>query len=332
MRIYYSHTESRNGGFSVLGKGIRRELLKAGHELVDSNPEVCLTYGIPDQAEIARKKFPNVPLLYYTVWESSIYPDTYIQAINNAKVDLVLTATKFTQWTLSRAGIDAKVWWHGIDDRWEYKPRRDDGVFTFLHYNAYEWRKGWEIVLGAFLEEFKEDEPVKLILKARERENADYLLPITMDKSESLPFSNVEEILGHISDEAMVDMLERADCGVFPVRGEGWFLPATECVAQGIPVIMPNVCSMSEQWGTGYFDCGIDGYINASPRYPGYMIQPSLKGVRKQMRYCFENEKEVRELAKKGSEEVFKKFDWQKIIRDLEEYIKLAKENYVSNK
>jgi len=324
MRIYFAFTESRNGGFSIMGNGIRRALLAAGHELVDTRPEVCFTYGIPDKAEEAREKFPNTPLLYYTVWESSRYPETYSKAIKNAKVDLVLTATEFTKWVLAREDIDSKVWLHGIDDRWEYKPRRDDGVFTFLHYNAYEWRKGWEIVLGAFLEEFEENEPVKLILKARERENADYLLPITMDKNESLPFSNVEEILGHISDEAMVDMLERADCGVFPVRGEGWFLPSTECVAQGIPVIMPKAMSMAQQWGTGYFDCGIDGYINASPRYPGYMIQPSLKGVREKMRYCYEHEEETKELAKRGSEEVFEKYNWRKIIGDLENYISLV--------
>ena len=323
MRIYFDTTESKNGGFSVLSAGIKNGLIKAGHQLVDSNPEVCFTYGIPDRAVQARKKFPNTPLIYYTVWESSKYPETYLKAVKEAKIDLVLTAAKFTQWVLSRDGIESKVWWHGIDDRWQYKPRRDDGVFTFLHYNAYEWRKGWEIVLGAFLEEFGETEPVRLILKARERDNADYLLPAGDEKGK-LPFSNVEEILGHISDEAMVDMLARADCGVFPVRGEGWFLPSMECVAQGIPVIMPKKMAMEEQWGTGYFDCGIDGYINASPRYPGYMIAPSLEGVKKQMRYVYEHEKGVRELARKGSEEVYNKFNWTKIIGDLEKYINLV--------
>jgi glycosyltransferase involved in cell wall biosynthesis len=323
MRIYFDTTESRNGGFSILSNGIRNGLLKAGHELVQERPDVCFTYGIPDRAVEARKKFPKIPLIYYTVWESSIYPDKYTEAVKEAKVDLVLTAAKFTQWVLKRNGIKSKVWHHGIDDRWEYKERRDDGIFTFLHYNAYEWRKGWEIVLGAFLEEFSREEPVKLILKARERDNAEYIIPIN-SQDNKLPFTNVEEILGHISDEAMVDMLERADCGVFPVRGEGWFLPSMECVAQGIPVIMPNAMAMSEQWGKGYFDCGIDGYICASPRYPGYMIMPSLEGVKKQMRFVYENEKEVRKLAKQGSKDVFKKFNWSKIIGDLEEYISLV--------
>ena len=324
MRIYFNYTESKNGGFSILGNGIKKALLDAGHQLVEDNPDVCVTYGIPNIPFDARQKFPTTPLLYYTVWESSLYPEMYIKKIKESKIDLVLTASKFTQWVLRRSGIDSKVWHHGIDARWEYKERKDDGVYTFLHYNAYEWRKGWDIALGAFLEEFEESEPVKLILKARERDNADYLLPIGQEKGDKLPFDNVEEILGHISDQAMVDMIEQADCGVFPVKGEGWFLPSMECVAQGIPVIMPNEMSMKEQWGSGYFDCGIDGYICASPRYPGYMIMPSIAGVRKQMRYCFENEMEVRELAKKGSEEVHKKFKWSKIIKDLEGYISLV--------
>ena len=108
MRIYFDYTESRNGGFSILGQGIKRELIKAGHQLVDSNPEVCITYGIPDKAVDARRKFPNTPLIYYTVWESSRYPETYLKAIKEAKIDLVLTATKFTRWVLSRDDIRSK--------------------------------------------------------------------------------------------------------------------------------------------------------------------------------------------------------------------------------
>lgn len=668
MKIYFSYTNAKNGGYGVIGKGIERELVRAGHVLTEDNPDIVITYGVPNVALDARKKFPNKKMIYYVVWESSKYPDTWESTLKESKPDLVLTATKYTKWVLSRSGIDSEVWNHGIDDRWKYKPRRDDGIFTFLHYNAYEWRKGWEIVLGAFLEEFKESDKVQLILKARERDNADYLIPAGMSKESPLPFRNVKELLGHLTDEEMTEMLEVADCGVFPCftpdneilttdgfksyedikegdevwsfndttgeiekdrinkvilqnydddivefnnkvlnlsvtknhrmyyktlksknwkidradfftkdsktlyrlpisfeykgkrdryidttrwlkgvtnkmhklpekilvsdllyvmgwyisegsfgkgydvnridiaqskhrqsrlkklvrilkgwglsptickdkvsfgsghitnilkecgegavkkripswvfdydkkslkslyesmmlgdgtqgghhesyytiseqlrddfqllclllgystsyvhrhharrkienhwveesydymidirkerltgyfranqantkhykgvvwcvqtnnetvitrkggeivasgncRGEGWFLPATECVAQGIPVIMPNYMGMSEQWGVGYLDCGIDGYINASPRYPGYMIMPSVNGVREKMRWCYEHQEECRKLGKDGSKEVYKKFNWCKIIKELEKYINLT--------
>ena len=121
----------------------------------------------------------------------------------------------------------------------------------------------------------------------------------------------------------MVEMLDSADCGLFPVRGEGWFLPATECIASGIPVIFPNQMAMAEQWGDGYIDVEIEGYINASPRYAGWMIQPSLKDLRKKMRWAYENELLIRESAKKGSRQVKAKYNWKKVTNELIELIKM---------
>lgn len=329
MRIALEFTIAVNGGYGILSNGLRKGLVKAGHEIVEDNPEIVFCYGTPDVVVRARDRYKNVPLVYYTVFESSRYPEPWIKTIKEQDITLLLTATEYTKWTLSRDGLEAKILHHGVDDRWSYKPRRDDGVFTFIHWNAFEWRKGWDIVLGAFMEEFGEDEPVKLILKARETDNAKYLY---QRGTNSLGIKNVEEIIGHLSDEAMVDMMERADCGVFPVKGEGWFINSMECVAQGIPVIMPNRMGMAEQWGVGYIDLGIKGYINASPRYPGYMIMPSLEDCKKKMRWAYEHQDECKDLGLIGSKQVHERFNWDRIINDLERYLILAKKDYVSKK
>lgn len=321
MKIFFNYTNAINGGFGVLSKGIRQGLIDAGHEIVEDNPDICLCYGMPNTLTETRERFPDKKIVYYTVFESSKYPDGWVDVIKKSNPDLVLTASKFNQWVLKRQGVEAKVWHHGLDDRWQYKPRKDDGVFTFIHWNAYEWRKGWEIVLGAFLEEFDVSEPVQLVLKARDRGNGNWLIP---QGSDGLVAQNVKEIIGHITDLEMTEMLETADCGVFPVKGEGWFMPSFECVAQGIPVILPKQMAMEEQWGTGYLDCGIDGYINASPRYPGFMIMPSKNGVRKQMRWAYEHQQECRELGEKGSKEVYNKYNWRRIINELESYLSLV--------
>lgn len=326
MRIATFFTEAKNGGYGILSNGITRGLIKAGHEIVESNPDVVFCYGTPDVTVRARMKYPTLPLVYYTVFESSMYPEEWVKAIKESHVDVLLTATQFTKWTLQRDGLDASILHHGVDDRWVFKPRRDDGVFTFVHWNAFEWRKGWDIVLGAFMEEFKEDEPVKLILKARETDNAKYLYE---KGTNSLGIPNVEIVIGHLTDERMVDLMEKADCGVFPVKGEGWFINSMECVAQGIPVIMPNRMGMAEQWGKGYIDLDISGYINAAPRYPGFMIMPSLENCKKKMRWAYEHQDECREMGEVGSKEVHKKFNWGKIIKDLEQYLILATKNNV---
>lgn len=325
MRIDYEFTNAKNGGFGVLGKGIASALTDAGHTLTTQDPDIIFTYGMPNTFANARKRHPDKPLIFYTVWESSIYPRDWVNDMKKHKVDFLLTASEYTRKSIIREGWPedkVAVWEHGIDSRWKYKKRRDDGVFTFLHYNAYEWRKGWDIVLMAFIQEFQPQEAVRLILKARERDLGNFVTEINKE-DQPLDISNVEEILGHISDEAMVDMLERADVGVFPVHGEGWFLPATECVAQGIPVIMPKQMAMAQQWNAGCIDLEIEGYINVSPRYPGAMIQASVGDLQKKMRWCYNNEQECRKMGKKGSQEVFKRFNWPKIIKDLEGYLNL---------
>lgn len=86
---------------------------------------------------------------------------------------------------------------------------------------------------------------------------------------------------------------------------------------------------MAEQWGTGYIDLDISGYINAAPRYPGFMIMPSLEDCKKKMRWAYEHQEECREIGEKGSKEVHKKFNWSKIIKDLEQYLILATKNNV---
>lgn len=321
MRINYEYTKAERGGFGVLGKGIQNALLQAGHELVETKPDIVFRYGVADVLNAAREKFPKEKLVYYTVWESSKYPPNWGEVIKKNRVDLLLTATKFTQSSLKKLGLKAEVWHHGIDSRWQFKERRHDNVFTFVHYNAYEWRKGWEILLKAFIEEFNVGEPVKLIMKARERNDANWI--ISPQQQGGIDHPLIEEVIGHISDEEMVELMERADCGVFPVKGEGWFLPSMECAAQGIPVILPKQMGLVEQWvNGGYLDIDV-GWINAEPRYPGYMMLPRWKDLRRKMRWMFNNQEKARIMGKVASKEVHRRFNWPKIINDFENYINL---------
>ncbi|NIV10096.1 MAG: glycosyltransferase, partial [Aliifodinibius sp.] len=73
-----------------------------------------------------------------------------------------------------------------------------------------------------------------------------------------------------VSDEEMVAMNMRADCFVFPAKGEGWGLPPFEAAAMGITPIIPDKGAFTE-WIN--LSCMIRvanrGYINAAPRYPG---------------------------------------------------------------
>lgn len=350
IKVAFAHTGAKNGGYGILGKGIRTALDETGlFEVVrytttgggiiddiisNEKPDLLLSYGTPDsfnwiKKEYARKRIPHV---HYVVWESSIFPSEWVEWYKSAT--LLLTSSKHTQGALRRAGLNAKIWHHAIDARFSYKERKDDGVFTFYHYNGYEFRKGTEILLQAFTEEFGIDERVKLVIKARERGLGALLVPpiraVTQEmrrlkKETGLSYEDqvrlehplITEVIGHVSDEEMVNLSGSADCFVFPAKGEGWGLPPFEAMAQGIVPIIPNVGSFAE-----WFDrdtmivAEISGYFNGGFRYPGALFMVDKDDLRKKMRWAFNNERLLRKMGKEGSARIHEKYNWSTIMSE----------------
>ena len=336
MKIFYDYTKAPNGGFGVLGKGIQKALESDSRfTLDDLHPDILFTYGMPDLIPHYQKLFPKAFHVHYWVWESSELPKSFVKEYK--KVDLLITACKWSRNIGRKQGLQSEIWHHGIDDRFHYIERNNE-TFTFLHYNAYEFRKGWEIALEAFLKEFKPNEKVKLILKARERKESMWLFPkkrLTQEdyakskqdpnyliNSLSLGYPNIKEIIGHVSDEEMVRINQEANCFVFPAKGEGWGLPPMEAAATGMIPILPNKGCFTEWFDTEtMIENKISGWINSEPRYPGVMFYPSVSDLRKKMRMAFNewtnNREEWDRKARLGADRIKKKYNWNKIINDL---------------
>lgn len=346
LRVAYNYpVEARNGGFGVLGKGFAEAIKEDDRmELVEEDPDIVFTYGLPEQVRWKLRNFStDIPHVHYFVWESSkLYP---MWAKAYSKADYLITATKYTADMAKKYNglrVDG-ILHHAIDDRFRYRPPLNDGVFTFLHYNAYEYRKGYEFVIQAFAEEFEEGEPVQLLMKARERNASVWLVPkqgaLTLEQMKErnrdreawlarnvkLDLPQTKELIGHISDEEMVNMMRVADCFVGPAKGEGWSLPPMEAAACGIVPIIPEYGCFSE-WFDDSCMLGIraQGYLFSEPEYPGFMHMPSVKHLRRQMRWAFENQKEVAKMGKRVSKLVHEKYNWYVVTNSLFNHLKTA--------
>lgn len=343
IKVAYHHTQAPNGGFGVLGKGFYKalkkhpdiNLIQYNEEVYDDLiPDIVFTYGTPEQIYNKLKIHGPGPLhVHYFVWESSHLPTEWFRSLKIP--DTLLTAAQYTQKAAKRIGLEANILHHAVDDRFQYREPKNDGIFTFLHHNAYEFRKGWEVVLEAFTKEFSLDEPVKLIMKARERKHSVWLLPARhrMTPSEyklwqedrqayidqlSLGHPLIEEKIGHLTDEEMVNMNAEADCFLFPAKGEGWGLPPFEAAAMGIVPILPNKGSFAEWFNDEcMIDVGISGYINVEPRYNGYMHQVSTNSLRKKMRWAFNNQDKIKEMGVACSEYIHKYYNWEVVTEVL---------------
>ena len=239
------------------------------------------------------------------MFESTKIPDDWIDYLKVA--DKVIVPSRWCRDVFKKAGIDAEVIPLGYDDdiftyKERYNRRKKKEVFTFLHYNAFNIRKGFPEVFRAFVEEFQKDEPVRLILKTT------LACPPIPIRKESYP--NIEVIADRFSEKELTDLLHRSDCLVYPSRGEGFGMTPIECMATGMPVIVPNAHGITE-----YFDKDFMYEVKVQEECPalyqrykgedvGKMVICDVKDLRKQMRWVYEHQDEAIEKGKKASDYV----------------------------
>lgn len=314
--IYFS-TVSQGGkdGYSNASRLIIRELDKLGVQCQTSyeGQKVAILFHNP--YSILRIEAPY--RVIYTMFESDKIPDDWIDYLTAA--DKVLVPSKWCRMVFGKAGINAEVLPLGYDDTlFTYKARsnknRTNQTFVFLHYNAFNIRKGFTEVFRAFVKEFRRDEPVKMIFKTTLDQ-----IPLPITKQE---YPNIEIITGKKNDKEMLDILYRSDCFVFPSRGEGFGIPPLEAMATGMPAIIPNASGMTE-----YFNKEFMYEVKVKEKCPalyaryknqdvGKMDVSDSDDLAKKMRYVYEHQDEAILMGERAAEYV-KKWSIKKTAEEL---------------
>lgn len=206
--------------------------------------------------------------------------------------------------------------------------------FVFLNVNSWSLgekdRKGTDVLVQAFSQEFTKEDNVLLFLKIstffknipqQHYENAINLL------SKDNPDVLVVFETGQMPKEGLAKLYRTADCFVCPTRAESWGMTISEAMATGLPVIV------TKDFNSGHMDfcrgpegeelegvkwVELDGYSQGDPQFfpPGNMqADPSIKSLRKQMRAMYELwEKDPAKLKKigAGNRQRTLDFTWEK--------------------
>jgi len=212
-----------------------------------------------------------------------------------------------------------------------YKPieTKENKDFIFLSVNSWTGkvgdRKGTDLLIKAFDQEFK-NEKVKLILKIGTfwAENPNYnecIYNILGHENRNILFNN-----SYLPEKELVRHYQKADCFVAPTRGESFGLTIINAMACGLPIIVTRDAN------SGHMDyCkGKDSvlFVDAPSVKQGdrrffaegnMLAEPDLESLKKQMRYAFENKKELKEKALKNSEDIRKNWTWKETARKLRE-------------
>ena len=247
--------------------------------------------------------------IIYTMFESDKIPDEWGPYLEGA--DLILVPSRWCAEVFKKAGFEARVVPLGYnDDIYHYKDRYNKReareTFNFLHYNAFNIRKGFPEVFKAFIAEFAKDEPVKMIFKTTQRREQIPDMFRYLDEN----YPNIEIITGQLPQKQMQSLMERSDCFVFPSRGEGFGMTPLEAMATGMPAIVPNAHGISEYFDSQYmYEVKVGDTCPALySRYKGVdvgkMVVCSVDDLRRQMRYVYEHQAEALQKGKAASEYV----------------------------
>lgn len=317
----YMATVSIGGkdGYGTAAKHIMDGLQDAGISIspFQKNQKIGFLFHSPQ----ALVKLENPFRIIYTMFESDKIPDTWIEYLQEA--DKVLVPSHWCMEVFAKAGIAADVVPLGFDEtiftyqeRSNKREERKD--FIFLHYNAFNARKGFLELWKAFNKAFDPMEPVKLVLKTTVKD-----WPHRFPYISEVRNPNVRVIDETMDANGLVQLLGEADCFVFPSRGEGFGLTPLEAMATGLPVIVPNAHGISEYFNA---ECMYEAPVaRMSPalysRYKGMdvgnMVECDVDKLASQMRYVYEHQEEALEKGRKAAEYA-KNFTYRQTARQLQ--------------
>lgn len=269
------------------------------------------------------------------MFESDSLPADWI--LNCNEMDEVWVPSRFNLETFTNAGVlpEKLVVIPGGVDAKHFSPEGStlplpgDKSFRFLSIFEWLYRKGWDILIEAYVAEFGQDEPVSLIIRTFPYGDADGL---NQDAIENKVYNFIKDKLGKVRNEIppihfikefipledMPALYRSCNAYVMPSRGEGWGKPYIEAMACGKPVIATAWGGQMEYLHAGNsFLIEVEDFETINEKcelnlYHGQRwAKPSISSLRKLMRYVFLHQDEAKGVGEAARKDVETNWTWE---------------------
>ena len=257
-----------------------------------------------------------------TMFETDGLPARWAERCN--LFDQVWVPSEFNVETFARSGVVREKLRvvHGCFDPRKFErasliPRKMPGARSFCFLSVFDFspRKGWDVLLRAYAEEFSPEDDVTLVMKVT-RFIAGLRTPeeqvrafLTSEGHTRLPhFVLIDDAL---PEPELLGLYAACDAFVLPSRGEGWGRPYMEAMALGLPTIgtrwSANLEFMNDD---NSFLVDIDGLEPCDLRWDNPLYQgqrwaaPSVRSLREQMRRVVEDPAVARARGERAREDM----------------------------
>lgn len=278
-----------------------------------------------------------------TMFETDRLPQDWVAPCN--QMDQVWVPSEFNRETFAKAGVepDRLVVVPGAIDMTPYDPTLNplpiEGRRGYNFLSIFDWslRKGWDTLLRAYIEEFRAEEEVALILKTHSslgyttQQISDFIVNFLQNELGRDPES-VPDIVLQATDipaHFMPNLYRTADCFVLPTRGEGWGRPYMEAMAMGLPTIgtdwSGNTAFMNAE-NSYLLDYTLVPVPEAACReaetFRGHQwAEPDGTHLRRLMRQVFTERAEAKAKGAFARQDIAERFSYRRIAALIEETV-----------
>lgn len=287
-------------------------------------PGTAVVYGQGDVFHRARGR----RRVGYTMLEVDGFPREWVRQANG--MDEVWVPSRFNRDGFVASGVRRPV--HvvplGVNPDY-FHPGiagypHPQGDFVFL--SVFEWgeRKEPWLLLRAFVDTFRPDEPVRLVCKVLNRDSKVSLKREIRRLALGPTGERISWLFNHEFPHYQLGSLYRsADCFVSASRGEGWNMPLMEAMACGLPAIATDWGAHTEflHAGIGY-PLRVRGTVPAEAKCPYYRglswADPDPEHLRHLLRHVFEQRDEAREKGDAAAREMAAGWTWDHTAERIE--------------
>jgi glycosyltransferase involved in cell wall biosynthesis len=318
-----------------------KNLLPYVGRTLDGTPEVVIRHTYPPNWSPP----PNGKWVHIQPWEFGKLPIDWLEPLQT-RVDEVWVPSRYVRRVYLDSGIPENklhvIPW-GVDPD-VYSPDvpsrllPTDPQFAFLFVGGTIARKGFDLVLRAYLEEFDTEDDVCLVVKDSgttsfyrdSSQQAQIKSAMADPRSPRIIYFDTEMTEGQLAS-----LYRGCHCLVAPYRGEGFGLPILEAMACGLPAIVPRGGAsddfVSDETGFIIDAEFVEEEVRPDLCGPPSHLEVPIGVLRSAMRRVFANIDNTRQVGKRASESVRQQFTWENTARLASERLMILSRRHTFN-